>query len=81
MTPLSLLYESGSTMALKEISEDELEEILAKHEKWLRKESGGKRADLSNMNLESIDLTGANLTGTILSGALLTSPVSGVGTV
>ena len=62
---------------LRKVSEDELKEILAKHEKWL--ESGGtkgKRADLQDAildgaNLQEANLTGANLQGAILSGANL----------
>lgn len=40
-----------------------LKEILDKHEKWLRNEEGGSRADLSSADLSSANLYGANLYG------------------
>ena len=39
----------------------ELKNILDKHLKWLRKESGGERANLSGADLSGADLYGANL--------------------
>ena len=69
-------------MKLREISEEELTEVLREHEKWLdsnRKE--GKRADLSytdlsgaylfEANLSRADLSRANLSGADLSRANL----------
>ena len=38
-----------------------LNEILKKHEIWLRGEEGGERADLSYTDLSGVDLTGADL--------------------
>ena len=52
---------------LREVSEDELEQIHAAHKTWL--ETGGKegeRADLSDANLQEADLSDANLRGAIL---------------
>ena len=46
---------------MREIAEQELKEILEKHEKWLRGEEGGSRADLSYANLTNVNLTNANL--------------------
>lgn len=43
------------------ISEQELKNILDKHGKWLRKESGGERADLCYADLRSANLSSANL--------------------
>ena len=43
------------------ISEQELKNILDKHGKWLIKENGGERADLSYADLSSADLSSANL--------------------
>ena len=62
-------------MELKEISEEELAEVLREHEKWLDSNGKeGKRADLSytdlfNANLSEAYLSGANLFGAYLSGA------------
>ncbi len=57
---------------LREVSEDELKQILAAHEMWL--ETGGekgKRADLSHANLQEAELVGAKLQGANLQGANL----------
>ena len=43
------------------ISEQELKNILDKHGKWLIKEKGGERADLSSANLSSANLRYADL--------------------
>ena len=55
-----------------------LEKILEKHEKWLNKEEGGEKADLSYVdlsyaNLKGVDLRHANLRGADLSYADLTN--------
>ncbi len=49
---------------MKNMSHDELMEIVRRHGMWLRDDEGGKRA-----NLAGADLTGANLTGADLTGA------------
>ena len=49
-----------------------LKDILDKHSKWLRKEKGGEKADLSGANLSRANLSEANLTGAYLTGANLT---------
>ena len=49
----------------------ELKNILDKHLKWLRNESGGERADLSRANLSRANLSRANLSGADLSRANL----------
>ena len=51
---------------------NKLKEILDKHSKWLRKEEGGERANLSEANLSRANLFGANLTRANLSEADLT---------
>ena len=51
---------------------DQLPEIIAAHGRWLRKEEGGARANLTGANLARADLTDANLTGADLTGANLT---------
>ena len=38
-----------------------LEEILNKHEKWLKYEKGGERAKLDNTDLSDVNLSGVNL--------------------
>ena len=47
-------------MELRKISQEELNKVLELHKKWLNREEGGKRADLTGTNL-----TYANLTGVI----------------
>lgn len=43
------------------IPEEELAEILWKHDLWLRGEPGGVRANLRDANLRGTELRGANL--------------------
>ncbi len=51
---------------LREISEDELKQILAAHKTWLETDGEkGKEADLSRTDLQRADLRGANLTRAI----------------
>lgn len=40
---------------------EELEKILQAYERWLMREEGGMRADLSNVDLRRSDLHGSNL--------------------
>ena len=54
---------------LRKITEDDLREILEKHEKWLNDEDGGERADLRGANLQVANLQWANLQGANLQGA------------
>ena len=49
----------------------DIPEILAKHEKWVRDEKGGERANLTGANLARADLTDASLVGANLVGANL----------
>ena len=51
------------------ISKQELKDILDKHGKWLRKENGGERVDLSYANLRYANLSSANLSSANLSYA------------
>ena len=46
---------------MKNISIEELKEILKKHEMWLKYEKGGERANLEGANLCGVNLYGANL--------------------
>jgi len=50
---------------------NKLKEILDKHSKWLRKEKGGEKANLSGANLSRTYLSRANLSEANLSGANL----------
>ena len=38
-----------------------IQEVLARHKKWLENDEGGQRADLRGADLKSADLRGANL--------------------
>ena len=53
------------------ISNEELQDILEKHKKWLNDEDGGKRAKLRYVYLQGADLYGADLRGVDLHGAYL----------
>ena len=46
-----------------EMEREELRMVLDLHEKWVRKESGGIRADLRDVNLQGADLRDVNLQG------------------
>ena len=48
---------------MKNISQEELKEILQKHEMWLKGEKYGERAELWNADLRGLDLSDANLSG------------------
>ena len=58
---------------MKNISKEELKEILKEHEMWLKDEKGGKRADLSNADLNGANLWNANLIYADLNGANLSN--------
>ena len=53
------------------MTQENLTLIVQLHEKWLRNESDGVRADLSNPILRGADLRGADLRGAYLSDAIL----------
>lgn len=53
------------------MTKDELKQILDKHIKWLRKNNGGKKANLYNVNLRGADLQGVHLQYANLYGANL----------
>ena len=52
-----------------EMTQCDLNTIIQLHEKWLRREPGGKKANLSSADLRGADLSGANLRDADLSGA------------
>ena len=54
---------------MRTISNEELEDILVKHKKWLYDERGGERADLSETDLRKINLCGVNLSQANLSNS------------
>lgn len=56
---------------MRNITKEELEVILSKHNKWLCDEKGGERANLSEANLRLANLSGANLYGANLARANL----------
>ena len=41
---------------MKNISKEELNEILQKHKMWLNNDKGGERADLRGIDLKNADL-------------------------
>lgn len=47
----------------KQISQEELDEIIESHEKWLDGEKGGKCANLSNLDLSYLDFHDHDLSG------------------
>lgn len=53
------------------MNQEELNEILEKHKKWLNDEEDGERANLSRANLSGANLSGADLSGADLSSAKL----------
>ena len=53
------------------MTQEELNEILEKHKKWLNDKPGGERANLSHANLSNANLSHANLSRANLSGANL----------
>lgn len=57
-------------MELRQITPEQLKDILAKHFLWVRG-GGGEQANLSGSDLRWSDLSGANLSGSDLSGANL----------
>ena len=46
---------------MRNVTKEELKEILDKHAKWLRNEDGGESADLRSADLRSADLRSADL--------------------
>ena len=56
---------------VKAMTQAELNEILEKHEKWLKGEEYGERANLEGANLEGALLKDALLNGALLKDALL----------
>ena len=56
---------------MRTITDEELQDILEKHKKWLNDEEGGEQADLRFADLYSADLQCANLQGADLYGANL----------
>lgn len=51
------------------ITQEKLNEIITSHDKWLRNEDGGEKANLGDENLGGADLRGANLRGANLCNA------------
>ena len=53
------------------MNQKKLDEILAKHKKWLYDENDGERANLRSSDLRSSDLSGSDLRSSDLSGSNL----------
>lgn len=45
---------------------EELKKILQAYERWLMREEGRMRADLSNVDLSNVDLHGNNLSNIVM---------------
>ena len=58
---------------MKKLTQEELDNIVAKHELWLKDDIYGKKANLSNLDLSGLALTNANLTNANLSYVNLTN--------
>ena len=56
---------------MKKLTQEQIDADIAAHGKWLRGESGGKRADWSECNLDRARLDGASLDGASLDRASL----------
>lgn len=56
---------------MRKIEQEELNKILKKHKKWLKREPDGERADLADADLVGADLVGADLAGADLTRANL----------
>lgn len=56
---------------MKTYTQEELDEILLLHKKFLEGDETGKKADLSNVDLSFTDLIQVNLSNANLSGAIL----------
>ena len=54
---------------MRNITEEELNEILRKHELWIEGKDGGKRANLNGANLFGANLSRADISAANLSGA------------
>ena len=57
---------------MRKFTKAQLKEILEKHKKWVFREDGGERADLTGADLTYADLTGVDLTDAQLTYADLT---------
>ena len=58
---------------MEKITQEELNEILEKHEKWLRRCPDGKRAVLAYKDCSSLNFTNANLKESFLKGSNFTN--------
>ena len=47
------------------MNQQQLNEIIVKHRKWLKDETGGQKANLRGANLRKADLRGADLRGAL----------------
>ncbi|MCI9130317.1 MAG: pentapeptide repeat-containing protein [Eggerthellaceae bacterium] len=63
------MQEAEQGKELRQITEQELEEILEKHRLWVRDKPGGERADLTDADLRGIDLREALLSSAACKGA------------
>ena len=58
-----------------QFTQEQLSEILNLHRMWAHGQEGGKRADLTDTDLEGANLKGANLDGANLKGANLNGAI------
>lgn len=58
--------ESVKRAPLSKMNKDELRTVLEKHLLWVKEKEGGRRANLSNVDLHGVDLSGVDLSGSSL---------------
>ena len=56
---------------MEKLTQEQINQIVESHGKWMRNEDGGIRADFSGKSLDGASLNGANLDGASLNGASL----------
>lgn len=56
---------------MKEITQEQLNNVIELHQKWLNREDGGEKADLSDYDLQGKNLSNATLSNVNFSGSYL----------
>ena len=69
--PITVSFSACMIRTDRKLTQEEVSAIITSHAKWLAKDEGGKRADLSDADLEGFDFYGADLREANFSGANL----------